>query len=114
VKQIDCEGNVSILSGTQSATAKFLRYEAAADTVTLTGSVVIADCDNVQRGEKVVYDVKTGKATVDAGPTGRVQGVFTPGSDDKKASAPGECPTTAGSPPGNAPKAGADNKGKTR
>jgi lipopolysaccharide export system protein LptA len=119
VKQIDCDGNVSILSGTQSATSNFLRYEAAADTVTLTGSVVIADCDNVQRGEKVVYDVKTGKATVDAGPTGRVQGIFTPGSDDKKdkkASPAGECasPATAAPNAAPSPKAAADSKGKTR
>ena len=87
IRQIDCDGQVSLLSGTQSATANKLVYEADKDIVTLTGKVVIADCDNVQRGERVVYDVKTGKATVDAGASGRVQGVFTPGGDDKKKAA---------------------------
>lgn len=99
IRQIDCDGPVSLLSGTQSATSNKLVYDAAKDLVTLTGKVVIADCDNVQRGERAVYDVKTGRATVDAGPTGRVQGVFTPGSDEKKAPAgPGaktECPPRA-------------------
>jgi lipopolysaccharide export system protein LptA len=94
IKQIDCEGPVSLLSGTQSATSNKLVYEADKDIVTLTGKVVIADCDNVQRGERAVYDVKTGKATVDAGPTGRVQGVFTPGGDDKKAPGAGNAPKT--------------------
>lgn len=62
--------------------------------MTLSGRVVIADCDNVQRGERVVYDVKTGRAKVDAGPTGRVQGVFTPGSE-----APGGNNRNAGNTP---------------
>jgi len=86
IRKIDFAGPVSILSGTQSATSKFMTYDAQAETVTLTGNVVIADCDNVQRGERAVYDIKTGKATVDAGGKGRVQGIFTPGSEDKKKS----------------------------
>ena len=90
IRKIDFEGPVSILSGTQSATSKFMTYDAAAETVTLTGNVIISDCDNVQRGERAIYDVKTGRATVDAGSKGRVQGIFTPGSEDKKKSA-GEC-----------------------
>jgi lipopolysaccharide export system protein LptA len=92
IRKIDFDGPVSILSGTQSATAQFMTYDALAETVTLTTNVVIADCDNVQRGERAVYDVKTGRATVDAGAKGRVQGIFTPGSDDKKKTG-GECGT---------------------
>lgn len=84
IRKIDFNGPISILSGTQSATSKFMTYDAQAETVTLTGSVVIADCDNVQRGERAIYDIKTGRATVDSGAKGRVQGIFTPGSDDKK------------------------------
>lgn len=120
IRQIDCAGPVSLLSGTQSATSDKLVYEAEKDIVTLTGKVVIADCDNVQRGERAVYDVKTGRATVDAGPKGRVQGVFTPGGEDKPGQAPRaqgggatparskECAsTTPGAPKAEAPRAGA-------
>jgi len=119
IRQIDCAGPVSLLSGTQSATSEKLVYEAEKDIVTLTGKVVIADCENVQRGERAVYDVKTGRATVDAGPRGRVQGVFTPGGDDKPGQAARpqaggatpakskECPAPAAgsSPAAGAPKA---------
>jgi lipopolysaccharide export system protein LptA len=116
IRQIDCAGPVSLLSGTQSATSDKLVYEAEKDIVTLTGKVVIADCDNVQRGERAVYDVKTGRATVDAGPKGRVQGVFTPSGDDKPGQAPRaqagatpqkskECPPAAGAPKAEAPRA---------
>lgn len=107
IKQIDCEGPVSLLSGTQSATSNKLVYEADKDIVTLTGKVVIADCDNVQRGERAVYDVKTGRATVDAGPTGRVQGVFTPGNDEKKGAAGGNAPKTECGPAAARPAANA-------
>lgn len=117
IRQLDCKGPVSLLSGTQSATSEKMVYEAEKDIVTLTGKVVIADCDNVQRGERAVYDVKTGRATVDAGPRGRVQGVFTPGSDDSKTAprpaprangpaAPKECPPKAGAPRAEAPRPG--------
>jgi len=114
IKSIDCDGKVSLLSGTQSATANKLVYEAEKDLVTLTGKVVIADCDNVQRGERAVYDVKTGRATVDAGASGRVQGVFTPGGDDKKPKSDNkECAsaTPSAASKANAPKA-ADPKAK--
>jgi lipopolysaccharide export system protein LptA len=90
IRKIDFDGPISVSSGTQAATGKFMTYDAQAETVTITGNVIISDCDNVQRGERAVYDVKSGRATVDAGAKGRVQGVFTPGSDDKKKAA-GEC-----------------------
>lgn len=90
IRKIDCNGPVSVVSGTMSATSTFMTYDAPVETVTFTGNVIIADCENVQRGERAVYDVKTGKATVDAGAKGRVQGIFTPGSEDKKKN-PGEC-----------------------
>jgi lipopolysaccharide export system protein LptA len=112
IRRIECDGPVSLLSGTQSATSEKLVYEAERDVVILTGKVVIADCDNVQRGERAVYDVKTGRATVDAGPSGRVQGVFTPGSEDRGAGAPSgnrpqakDCPPRAN--PAASPGAGA-------
>lgn len=90
IRKIDFDGPISIISGTQSATSKFMVYDAQAETVTLTGNVIISDCDNVQRGERAVYDIKSGRATVDSGNKGRVQGIFTPGSEDKK-KAPGDC-----------------------
>ncbi|MCA0407221.1 MAG: organic solvent tolerance protein OstA [Proteobacteria bacterium] len=86
IKQIDCQGPVSLVSGTMSATSRFMTYDAVRETATFTGQVVIIDCENVQRGERAVYDVKSGRATVDAGSGGRVQGVFTPGGDEKKKS----------------------------
>ncbi len=102
IRQIDFTGPVSLLSGTQSATANAMTYSASNETVTLTGNVVLADCENTQRGQRAVYDVKTGKARVEGrGGTGRVQGIFMVGGEDKKpkpqpgALRPTECPAKA-------------------
>lgn len=99
IRQIDCRGPVSVLSGTQSATSDRLVYDAEKETVTLTGKVVISDCDNVQRGERVVYDVRTGRATVDAGAGGRVQGVFTPGGEERRGNGKDCGPSRPAAPP---------------
>ncbi|MBY0611325.1 MAG: organic solvent tolerance protein OstA [Beijerinckiaceae bacterium] len=86
IKKLDCEGPVSVVSATQTATGDHGVFEADREIVTLTGNVVLADCENVQRGDKLVYNTKTGIANVTNTGGRRVQGVFTPGSEDKAAS----------------------------
>ncbi|HRK25322.1 MAG TPA: LptA/OstA family protein [Beijerinckiaceae bacterium] len=79
LKRLECHGPVSIVKEKQTATANMLVYEN--DVVTLTGAVVISDGENVQAGEKMVYNTKSGVGTVEGG---RVRGIFTPGSGDGK------------------------------
>lgn len=83
LKKLDCEGPMSVLSGTQTATAERGVYDAGEERLTLTGKVVISDGENVQLGERAVYDVRTGIATMDAGPTGRVRALIVPGAAPK-------------------------------
>jgi len=79
LKRLECHGPVSINQEKQTATSNLLVYEN--DIVTLTGSVVISDGENVQAGEKMIYNTKTGIGTVEGG---RVRGIFTPGQGDGK------------------------------
>jgi len=87
LKRLECHGPVSVTQEKQSATSKLLVYEA--DVVTLTGDVIMADGDNVQAGEKMVYNTKTGVGSMSGGVEpgkkegGRVRGIFLPGSGDK-------------------------------
>jgi len=81
IRKLDCKGPVSVVSCTQTATGDHGVYEAATDKVVLTGNVVLADGPNVQNGDKLVYDLKDGTATVTGG---RVGGIFIPGSDTAK------------------------------
>jgi lipopolysaccharide export system protein LptA len=88
LKRIEFKGPVSVVNGTQTATAKEMIYDALAKKVFLKGDAVVADGVNIQRGENMVYDTETSIATVtNPTPGGRVQGIFTPGSQDEKPAA---------------------------
>jgi len=77
LKRLECHGPVSIVKEKQTATANLLVYEN--DVVTLTGAVVVSDGENVQAGDKMTYNTKSGIATVEGG---RVRGIFTPGQGE--------------------------------
>jgi lipopolysaccharide export system protein LptA len=85
LKRIEFTGPVSVVNGTQTATANEMVYDAIGKTVTLKGNAVVADGTNVQRGELMVYNTESSVATITnpTAPGGRVQGVFTPGSQDE-------------------------------
>jgi lipopolysaccharide export system protein LptA len=84
LKRIEFKGPVSVVNGTQTATANEMVYDAIAKVVTLKGSAVVADGPNVQRGELMTYNTEDSIATItNPVPGGRVQGVFTPGSQDE-------------------------------
>lgn len=82
LKRIEFKGPVSVVNGTQTATANEMVYDAIAKTVTLKGNAIVADGPNVQRGELMVYNTEVSIATI-TNPGGRVQGVFTPGSQEE-------------------------------
>ncbi len=84
LKRIEFKGPVSVVNGTQTATANEMVYDAIAKVVTLKGSAVVTDGPNVQRGELMTYNTEDSIATItNPVPGGRVQGVFTPGSQDE-------------------------------
>ncbi len=88
LKRIEFKGPVSVVNGTQTATANEMIYDALAKKVFLKGNAVVADGVNIQRGENMVYDTETSIAVVtNPTPGGRVQGIFTPGSQDEKPAA---------------------------
>jgi lipopolysaccharide export system protein LptA len=82
LRRIEFKGPVSVVDGTRTATADEMVYDAAAKTVTLRGKAVVADGPNIQRGELMTYNTETATVQVTS-PGGRVQGVFTPGSQNE-------------------------------
>jgi len=82
VKHIDAEGPVTLVSKDQIGTGDHGSYDKAENRVLLTGNVTLTQGDNVVKGERLVYDVASGMATVQGGPAqgGRVRSTFTPGS----------------------------------
>jgi lipopolysaccharide export system protein LptA len=82
LKRIELKGPVSVVNGSQTATANEMIYDAVAKTVTLKGNAVVADGQNIQRGELMVYHTEESRAVISS-PGRRVQGVFTPGSQEE-------------------------------
>lgn len=87
IKHMDCTGPVTVLSKTQTATGDTGAYDKPQNKVWLTGHVTLSDGGNVTKGEKLIYDLTTGQATVETGgSTGRVKGQFLPNGADSNAS----------------------------
>ena len=78
---------MTVISKTQVATGDSGSYDKDENKVLLNGHVTLSDGGNVTKGDKLIYDLKTGQATVENnGRTGRVHGQFVPGSADGDAS----------------------------
>jgi lipopolysaccharide export system protein LptA len=98
IKRIEFKGPVTVVSGTQTAKANHMTYDAVGKQIILAGDASIVDGENIQRGERIVYNTETRIATVTGGgPGGRVQTLITPGSDQKPG-AGGAAPAAATRP----------------
>jgi lipopolysaccharide export system protein LptA len=90
LKRIEFAGPVTVVNGTQTLKADNMVYDAVTKIVTLRGNATVADGPNIQRGELMTYNTETGVANITGAPRsgGRVQGVFTPGSEPEGQSQP--------------------------
>jgi lipopolysaccharide export system protein LptA len=81
IKRLEAAGPVTVISKTQVATGDNGIYDKVQDKVFLVGHVTLSDGQNVTKGDKLTYDLKSGQATIDnSGKPGRVHGQFTPNS----------------------------------
>jgi len=83
VKKMEAEGNVYYVTPQQRVRGDAAVYDAATETIVMTGDVVAAQGRNVLRGERMVIHVKTGEAQMQTNvkgrnKPGRVRGVFYP------------------------------------
>lgn len=98
IKRLEARGAVVVTQKEQTATGELGIFDMKANTVTLTGNVMMTQGKNVLRGERLVVDLTTGVSRVESGKggTGRVQGLFLPGSQTPDANAkPGSAPAPA-------------------
>ena len=84
IKQLDCTGPVTVVSKDQVATGDNATFDRVNNKVILTGNAALSQCQNVTRGERIVYDMNTGVANVETAPGGRVRALFVPGSDEQQ------------------------------
>ena len=81
LRTIDARGNVVMKVRDQVASGDAAHYNLIEETLTLSGTVVLTQGENVIRGEKIVVNLKTGLTRMLSSKTtkrGRVRGLFTP------------------------------------
>ena len=92
VQKVVAEGTVFFISPTQTARGDHGLYDLATNSITITGDVIVSQGQSVVHGDKMVIDVKSGRATMASnakgrGAAGRVRGIFYP-NDVTPAGAP--------------------------
>lgn len=97
ISRIDAQGGVVFATPTETAQGDLGVYDADTDTITLSGgSVTLTREQNVLKGQKLTYNMATGRSILTAGGAqvtgegastpgkgGRVHGLFVPKSDKK-------------------------------
>lgn len=77
ISRIEANGKVIVTSGDNKATGKNAVFNMKSQLVTLTGGVVLTQCENIIRGKKLTVNLDTGKAQLSG--QGRVQALFSQG-----------------------------------
>lgn len=86
IRRLEARGGVVVTQKDQTATGDIGIFDMRANTVTLAGSVLVTQGQNVLRGDRLIVDLTSGVSRVESGKSGqgRVQGLFMPGSRDGK------------------------------
>jgi lipopolysaccharide export system protein LptA len=100
IRKIECKGPVTIASKSQVATGDNAVFDRVANRVLLTGNAVLSDGPNLTRGERIVYDLKSGVANIETAPGGRVRAMFVPGGGTAAPAAPKPADAKAKPPAG--------------
>jgi len=106
IRRLEARGNVVVTQKDQIVTGETAVFETKTNLITMLGSVVLTQCKNVLRGDRLMVDMTTGVSRVESD-IGKVQGLF------NQTSGPGCGPV----PPGGAaapatPAPGNSNKPK--
>jgi lipopolysaccharide export system protein LptA len=96
IRRLEAKGSVVVTQKEQVVTGETAIFDTKANLITMTGGVVLTQCKNVLRGDRLLVDMTTGVSRVESD-SGRVQGLFDQSNQG--------CGATPGVPPG-APKPG--------
>jgi lipopolysaccharide export system protein LptA len=100
IKRLEARGGVVVTKKEQTVTGELGIFDMQTNTVTVTGNVMMTQGKNVLRGDRLVVDLTNGVSRVESGKngTGRVQGLFVPGSEGKPAGGNGQTPSAPAIP----------------
>ena len=92
IRRLEAKGSVVVTQKEQVVTGETAIFDTKANLITMTGGVVLTQCKNVLKGDRLLVDMTTGVSRVEVDGSGRVQGLFD--QSDKS------CGATPGAPAG--------------
>jgi lipopolysaccharide export system protein LptA len=105
IKRLEARGNVVVTQKDQVVTGETAIFDTKANLITMLGGVVLTQCQNVLRGDRLMVDMTTGVSRVESD-SGHVQALLPQGggSDCGSGKPGGGQPPSPLNPGGNKPK----------
>jgi len=104
IKRLEAKGNVIVTQKDQVVTGELAVFDTKTNLITMSGGVVLTQCQNVLKGDRLLVDMTTGVSRVESD-SGKVNGLFLNQSSGQG------CAQAPGAPPPVAPL-GASSKPK--
>ena len=104
IKRLEAKGNVVVTQKDQVVTGETAIFDTKANLITMLGGVVLTQCKNVLRGDRLLVDMTTGVSRVESD-SGRVQALIQQGQGAQGGSGGGQggCAPQPGSPSAGPP-----------
>ena len=101
IKRLEARGNVVVTQKDQVVTGETAIFDTKTNLITMLGGhgdqVVLTQCKNVLRGDRLFVDMTTGVSRVESD-SGKVQGMFAQSGEGCASPSPGGSPPPGGSP----------------
>lgn len=88
IKRLEAKGSVVVTQKDQVVTGESAVFDPKANLITMLGGVVMTQCKNVMRGDRLMVDMTTGVSRVESD-NGKVQVLLQQGNNDCGSSKPG-------------------------
>jgi lipopolysaccharide export system protein LptA len=88
IKRLEARGNVVVVQKDQVVTGEKAVFDTKANLITMFGGVVLTQCKNVLRGDRLMVDMTTGVSRVESD-SGKVQALLPQGNNDCGPAKPG-------------------------
>src|SRR3954451_11224481 len=75
IKRLEARGNVVVTQKDQVVTGETAVFDTKANLITMLGGVVLTQCKNVLKGDRLMVDMTSGVSRVESD-SGKVQGLF--------------------------------------
>ena len=95
IRRLEAKGNVVVTQKDQVVTGDTAVFDTKSNLITMLGGVVLTQCKNVLRGDRLMVDMTTGVSRVESD-SGKVQGLFIQSGQGCGPAAPGSGPPLPG------------------